>query len=156
VNDAAARTLVDDRYFLSGEIPRVTRYEQGLPPQVKRGRDGAWEPDPLVMDERFLAVHVRGRGIVLFSSCSHAGIVNVVTHAAELFDPIPIHGVVGGLHLSGAANEQWIDQTIDDLARFRLGRIVPAHCTGHRAVHRLIDRFHEAVIPCAVGQVHRL
>jgi len=156
VNDAAARTLVDDRFFLSGEIPRVTQYEKGLPPQVKRGRTGAWEPDPLVLDERFLAVHLRGRGIVVFSSCSHAGIVNVVTHAAELFDPIPIHGVFGGLHLSGAANEQWIDPTIDDLARFRLGRIVPSHCTGYRAVHRLIDRFREAVIPSAVGQVHRI
>ena len=41
--------------------------------------------------------------------------------------------------------------TIDDLARFRLGRIVPAHCTGYRAVHRLIDRFGDIVIPSAVG-----
>jgi len=156
VNDPAARTIVEDRFFLSGEIPRVTSYEKGLPPQVKRGRAGEWEPDPLVMDERFLAVHVRDRGIVVFSSCSHAGIVNVVTHAAEVFDPIPIHGVVGGLHLSGAANEQWIDATIDDLARFRLARIVPAHCTGYRAVHRLLDRFGDVVIPSAVGQIHRI
>jgi 7,8-dihydropterin-6-yl-methyl-4-(beta-D-ribofuranosyl)aminobenzene 5'-phosphate synthase len=156
VNDAAARSLVEDRFLLSGEIPRVTRYEKGLPPQVKRGPTGEWEPDPLVLDERFLAVHVRGRGVVVFSSCSHAGIVNVVTHAAEVFDPIPIHGIIGGLHLSGAANEQWIDATIDDLARFRLGRIVPAHCTGYRAVHRLIDRYGEVVIPAAVGQIHRV
>src|ERR671929_107578 len=75
---------------------------------------------------------------------------------AELFDPVPVHGIVGGLHLSGAANEQWIDATIDDLARFRLGRIVPAHCTGYRAVHRLMDRFRETVIPSAVGQIHRI
>jgi 7,8-dihydropterin-6-yl-methyl-4-(beta-D-ribofuranosyl)aminobenzene 5'-phosphate synthase len=156
VNDAAVRTIVDDRYLLSGEIPRVTPYEQGFPPQVKRGRTGDWEPDPLVMDERYLAVHVRGRGVVLFSACSHAGIVNVVTDAAERFDPIPIHGVVGGLHLSGAANEGSIDATIQDLARFRLGRIVAAHCTGYRAVHRLIDRFGEVVIPSAVGQLHRI
>jgi 7,8-dihydropterin-6-yl-methyl-4-(beta-D-ribofuranosyl)aminobenzene 5'-phosphate synthase len=156
VNDAAARTIVEDRFFLSGEIPRVTSYERGLPPQVKRGRGGEWEPDPLVLDERFLAVHVRGRGVVVFSACSHAGIVNVVTRAAEVFDPVPIHGVVGGLHLSGAANEQWIEATVDDLARFRLGRIVPAHCTGYRAVHRLIDRYGEIVIPSAVGQLHRI
>lgn len=135
VNDPAARTIVEDRFLLSGEIPRVTSYEKGFPPQVKRGRSGEWEPDPLVMDERFLAVHVRDRGLVVFSSCSHAGIVNVVTHAAELFDPIPIHGIVGGLHLSGAA---------------------PAHCTGYRAVHRLMDRFRETVIPSAVGQIHRI
>jgi 7,8-dihydropterin-6-yl-methyl-4-(beta-D-ribofuranosyl)aminobenzene 5'-phosphate synthase len=156
VNDAATRSIVEDRFLLSGEIPRMTPYEKGFPPQVKRGRGGEWEPDPLVLDERFLAVHVRGRGIVVFSSCSHAGIVNVVRHAAEVFDPIPIHGIVGGLHLSGAANEQCIDATIEDLARFRLGRIVPAHCTGYRAVHRLIDRFQEVVIPSAVGQLHRM
>lgn len=156
VSDAAARTMVEDRYLLSGEIPRVTPYEKGFPPQVKRGRGGEWEPDPLVLDERFLAVHVRGRGVVVFSSCSHAGVVNVVRHAAEVFDPVPIHGVFGGLHLSGAANEQWIDATIDDLARLRLARIVPAHCTGHRAVHRLVDRFREIVIPSAVGQTHRM
>lgn len=156
VSGAAARTMVEDRYLLSGEIPRVTPYEKGFPPQVKRGRGGEWEPDPLVLDERFLAVHVRGRGVVVFSSCSHAGVVNVVRHAAEVFDPVPIHGVFGGLHLSGAANEQWIDATIDDLARLRLARIVPAHCTGHRAVHRLVDRFREIVIPSAVGQTHRM
>jgi 7,8-dihydropterin-6-yl-methyl-4-(beta-D-ribofuranosyl)aminobenzene 5'-phosphate synthase len=156
VNEAPARTLVEDRFFLSGEIPRVTAYEKGLPPQVKRTGAGAWEPDPLVTDERFLAVHVRGRGIVVFSSCSHAGIVNVATHAAELFDPVPVHAVVGGLHLSGAANEGWIGATIDDLARFRLARIVPGHCTGHRAVHRLVERFGEVVIPSAVGQIHRM
>jgi 7,8-dihydropterin-6-yl-methyl-4-(beta-D-ribofuranosyl)aminobenzene 5'-phosphate synthase len=156
VSDAAARTIVEDRYLLSGEIPRVTPYEKGFPPQVKRGRAGEWEPDPLVLDERFLAVHVRGRGVVVFSSCSHAGVVNVVRHAAEVFDPVPVHGVFGGLHLSGAANEQWIDATIDDLASLRLGRIVPAHCTGHRAVHRLIERFREVVIPGAVGQTHRM
>jgi 7,8-dihydropterin-6-yl-methyl-4-(beta-D-ribofuranosyl)aminobenzene 5'-phosphate synthase len=156
VNETAERTIASDRFYVSGEIPRVTSYEKGLPPQVKRGRSGSWEPDPLLLDERFLAVHVRGHGIVVFSSCSHAGIVNVVTEAAALFDPVPIHAVFGGLHLSGAANEQWIDATVEDLARFRLGLVVPAHCTGYRAVHRLIDRYGEVVVPSAVGQVHRL
>jgi 7,8-dihydropterin-6-yl-methyl-4-(beta-D-ribofuranosyl)aminobenzene 5'-phosphate synthase len=156
VNDPAERTIASDSCYVSREIPRVTAYEKGFPPQVKRGPSGSWEPDPLLLDERFLAVHVRGRGIVVFSSCSHAGIVNVVTHAAALFNPVPIHAVFGGLHLSGAANEGWIDATVEDLARFRLGVIVPAHCTGYRAVHRLIDRYGEAVVPSAVGQVHRL
>ncbi len=34
------------------------------------------------MDERYLAVNIAGRGLVVFSACSHAGIINVVQDAA--------------------------------------------------------------------------
>ena len=156
VNDPAPRSLGSETFFLSGEIPRVTTYEKGLPRQVKLGPEGSWIPDPLVLDERFLAVHVKDAGIVVFSSCSHAGVVNVLTHARGIFAPLPLYAVFGGLHLSGAANEGWIDDTVRDLAPFDLQRIVPGHCTGWRALHRLIDAFGGAVVPGAVGQTHRL
>ena len=48
----------------------------------RQGSDGAWAPDPLIADERYVAARVRGRGLVVFSACSHAGIVNVVQDAA--------------------------------------------------------------------------
>jgi 7,8-dihydropterin-6-yl-methyl-4-(beta-D-ribofuranosyl)aminobenzene 5'-phosphate synthase len=37
------------------------------------------------MDERYLAVDVLGKGLVIFSACSHAGIVNVVQDAIAKF-----------------------------------------------------------------------
>jgi 7,8-dihydropterin-6-yl-methyl-4-(beta-D-ribofuranosyl)aminobenzene 5'-phosphate synthase len=156
VNDPESRSIASDTFYLSGEIPRVTSYEQGLPRQVKLEAGGSWSPDPLVLDERFLAAHLKDAGIVVFSSCSHAGIVNVLTHAREIFAPIPQYAVFGGLHLSGAANEGWIEDTVRDLAAFDLKRIVPGHCTGWRALHRLIDAFGDTVIPGAVGQKHLL
>lgn len=156
VNDPAPRTIGSETFFLSGEIPRTTAYEKGLPRQVKLGSDGSWSPDPLVLDERFLAVQVKDGGVVVFSSCSHAGIVNVLTHARETFVQTPLYAVFGGFHLSGAANEGWIDDTVRDLAQFDLQRIVPGHCTGWRALHRLIDAFGDALVPGAVGQTHRL
>jgi 7,8-dihydropterin-6-yl-methyl-4-(beta-D-ribofuranosyl)aminobenzene 5'-phosphate synthase len=156
VSSFEARSLEDGAFYLSGEIPRVTGYEKGLPAQVKQEAGGSWTPDPLVLDERFLAVHLDGAGIVVFSSCSHAGIVNVLTHARSLFAPAPLFAVFGGLHLSGAAHEASIEETVRDLASFGLKRIVPGHCTGWRALHRLIDAFGDTVVPGAVGQTHRL
>lgn len=50
----------------------------------RQREDGSWEPDPLIMDERYLAVNIAGRGLVVFSACSHAGIVNVVQDAAAV------------------------------------------------------------------------
>ena len=101
VNAEEARLVLDDRVYISGEIPRVSGYEKGLPTQVRLDEDGNWIPDPWQLDERYLAVNLKGQGIVVFSACSHAGIVNVLTDAANVFDPVPLYAVMGGLHLSG-------------------------------------------------------
>jgi 7,8-dihydropterin-6-yl-methyl-4-(beta-D-ribofuranosyl)aminobenzene 5'-phosphate synthase len=156
VNNAESRLLLDDMFYLSGEIPRVTGYEKGLPGHRKRSADGArWEPDPWLMDERFVAIHVHGKGIIVFSACSHAGIVNVLTHARETFDPVPLYGVMGGLHLAGKTGEKIIPETVADLAQFDLKMIVPGHCTGWRAVHALLNEFgEEVIVPSAVGRLH--
>jgi 7,8-dihydropterin-6-yl-methyl-4-(beta-D-ribofuranosyl)aminobenzene 5'-phosphate synthase len=62
------------------------------------------------MDERMLVAHVRDLGLIVFSACSHAGIVNVCTQVRALFPDIPIHCVMGGLHLGGVM-ERIIPQT---------------------------------------------
>ncbi len=145
---------LDGLCWVSGEIPRVTPYEKGLPPHVRRNdADSDWEPDPLIMDERFLAVHVQDKGLIVFSSCSHAGIVNVLTEARRAFPDVPLHAAMGGLHLSGAAIEPIIPDTVRDLAQFDLRWIVPCHCTGWRAVTALANAFgEERIAPGAVGK----
>ncbi len=155
-NDPEARLLLDDMFYLSGEIPRVTGYEKGLPGQVRRNADDTdWEPDPWVTDERYLAVKVRDKGIMVFTACSHAGVVNVLRNARDVFAPTPIYGVMGGFHLAGKAFEKIIPDTVHDLKEFDLNVIVPGHCTGWRAVHSLLDAFGESVVvPSAVGRRH--
>lgn len=157
-SDEGPRLLLDRLAYLSGEIPRVTSYEKGLPGHVQRGDDDEeWEEDPWILDERFLAIRLRGKGVVVFTACSHAGVVNVLDHARALFAPEPLYAVVGGFHLSGAACEKIIPETIADLQGFNLARIVPGHCTGWRAVLALVDAFgEEVVVPSAVGRLHRL
>ena len=155
-NTRQAQTVGGDLFHVSGEIPRVTRYETGLPGHVKRSADGrTWEPDPLIMDERFVSVQVKGRGQFVFSACSHAGIVNVLTHACETFPSVPLHGAMGGLHLSGST-EPIIPDTVADLKRFDLGVLAPGHCTGWRAMSALAREFGEELVPSAVGKRYLL
>jgi 7,8-dihydropterin-6-yl-methyl-4-(beta-D-ribofuranosyl)aminobenzene 5'-phosphate synthase len=143
---------VADVFHVSGEIPRVTPYETGLPGHVQRSADGrAWEPDPLIMDERFVAVHVKGRGQFVFSACSHAGIVNVLTHARQASPSVGLYGAMGGLHLSGST-EKIIPDTVADLKRFGLSVLAPGHCTGWRALSLLAREFGEELVPSAVGK----
>ncbi|MEZ5849715.1 MAG: MBL fold metallo-hydrolase [Hyphomicrobiaceae bacterium] len=146
-------TPVDGHFYVSGEIPRVTPFERGLPGQVKRTADGqGWEPDELLMDERFLAINVKGKGLVVFSACSHAGIVNVMTQARRAFPDVPLHACMGGLHLSGA-NEEIIPQTIAALGGFGLTTIAAGHCTGWRAMGAMLNAFGDkTLVPLAVGK----
>jgi 7,8-dihydropterin-6-yl-methyl-4-(beta-D-ribofuranosyl)aminobenzene 5'-phosphate synthase len=156
VNAREPQGIADGVFYLSGEIPRVTAYEEGVPNHLARTADGSgWEPDPLIMDERFVAVHVKGKGQFVFSACSHAGLINVLMHARSAFPDVPLYGVMGGLHLSGI-NERVIPQTVADLATFKLKLLAPGHCTGWRAMSALSREFGDELVPSAVGKKYTL
>jgi len=145
--------VIAGHVLVSGEIPRVTDYETGLPGQVARDSEAApWQPDEWLSDERFIAVNLRGKGLVVFSACSHCGIVNVLHEARRLMPGIPLLAVMGGFHLSGT-NERVIPQTVADLGTFGLRWMFPSHCTGWRALNAL-ERAHGegVVVPGAVGK----
>ena len=133
VNDAGERLLLDGHFYYSGEIPRVTPFERGrvrssFPAAVQMRRGWAWQPR-LLMDERMVVARLRGLGLIVFSACSHAGVVNVCTHVRELFPDLPIHCLMGGLHLGGVM-EGIIPDTVEALRPFR-----SAH--HRRPLHRL-------------------
>jgi 7,8-dihydropterin-6-yl-methyl-4-(beta-D-ribofuranosyl)aminobenzene 5'-phosphate synthase len=152
VNTREPQSVAEGAFYVSGEIPRVTSYEAGVPNHVTRSLDGAsWEPDPFIMDERFVSVNVKGKGQFVFSACSHAGLINVLTHARSVFPSVPLYGAMGGLHLSGI-NERVIPQTVGDLKKFGLKVLAPGHCTGWRAISQLARDFGDELVPSAVGK----
>lgn len=141
----------------SGAIERVTAYETGLVGHhTLRGE--TLVSDPLIMDERFVAAHVRGRGVTVLSACSHAGVVNASLGAKACFDGVPIDVVLGGYHLSGKAMETRIEATVRDLAeRIRPRIVAPGHCTGWRAKAALARAFaEERYGPSVVGSQYVL
>ncbi len=149
-------SIAEGLFMVSGEIPRVTAFERGFPGQVRQTQDGQWEPDELMMDERWLGIHVKDKGLVVFTACSHAGVVNVLKDAKAKFPDIPIHAVFGGFHLSGP-NEAIIEQTVDGLKAFDLKLIGAGHCTGWRAVAALSLAFGDQILaPSAVGKHYHL
>ena len=153
VNTRDAQIALEGTAFISGEIPRVTSFEPGFPGQHRRTADGAgWEPDELIMDERFVAVNVKGKGLIVFTACSHAGVVNVLKHATTCFGGVPLHAVAGGLHLSGA-NERIIDASVAAMREFDLAVIAAGHCTGWRAMTALANTFGDGkLVPLSVGK----
>lgn len=142
---------LDGMFYVSGEIPRVTPFETGLPFHYAKTESG-WEPDPWIIDERWLGVHVAGKGLVVFTACSHAGVINVLKDARAKHPDIPLYCVLGGFHLSGAT-EKIIPETVAALREFGLTYIAAGHCTGWRAMAALVNAFGDQVVtPTAVGK----
>lgn len=154
---AEGHTVAGATIYVSGEIPRVTSFEQGLPGAVRfveeDGKPGHWTSEPHVMDERYVAVDVIGKGIIIFSACSHAGIVNVVKDVVQRFSR-PIYMIIGGLHLGSADLAPRIGPTVDFLAnQLRPGPtyILPMHCSGFLCKVALESALGEGCVPAGVG-----
>jgi 7,8-dihydropterin-6-yl-methyl-4-(beta-D-ribofuranosyl)aminobenzene 5'-phosphate synthase len=144
-------------FFVSGEIARVTPYEAGFVGH-HTVRDGHAAPDPLILDERFLAARVRGRGVSVVSSCSHAGVVNAALAALGAFEGELIDVILGGYHLAGQGMEPRIEPTVHDLAsRIKPRVVAPGHCTGWRAKAALARAFAPGSYgPSVVGSLYAL
>lgn len=150
VDERGPSLLLDGLLLLTGQVERTTSFEKGFPLQEVHTPAG-WEPDPWIWDDQAVVVNVRGRGLVVLSSCSHAGIVNVLRQARQLTGVEEIHAMVGGLHLTGALFEPLITPTIQHLAEMKPDVIVPGHCTGWAAVQAVAEAMPEAYIKTAVG-----
>ncbi|TEB25000.1 hypothetical protein FA13DRAFT_1638077 [Coprinellus micaceus] len=141
--------------WVSGEVPRVTEWEGGLLGGVRwveAGEEG-WKSEPHLMDERYAVVDVEGKGLVVFSSCSHAGIVNVAKDAVKTFKR-PIYMIVGGLHLASADLYPRIEPTVSFFSKSLRPSptyILPMHCTGWKAKLALESALGEGIVPTGVG-----
>lgn len=124
-------TLGGDVLFL-GEIPRKTAFENGMTNAYcdqggKRVRDR-------LEDDTALVMRVKNKGLVVLSGCAHSGIINTVEYARQVTGMEKVHVVMGGFHLTGPAFEPIINDTLLSIREIAPDYIVPAHCTGRKAV----------------------
>jgi 7,8-dihydropterin-6-yl-methyl-4-(beta-D-ribofuranosyl)aminobenzene 5'-phosphate synthase len=152
IEESAQTLLFDSTVLVSGQVERHTPFEQGFPIHHARTTAG-WEPDPMIWDDQNVIVNVKDRGLVIVSGCSHAGAVNVLRNAQRLTGERRVAGFVGGFHLTGAIFEPIIQPTVEAFVAAGIERLLPAHCTGWRAVHQLARALPDAFVQPAVGTV---
>jgi 7,8-dihydropterin-6-yl-methyl-4-(beta-D-ribofuranosyl)aminobenzene 5'-phosphate synthase len=142
--------LFDSALLITGEVDRTTDFERGFPVHQAL-REGEWRPDPLILDDQAAVLHVRNKGLVVLTGCGHAGIVNTVRYAQKLTGVERVYAVIGGFHLGGPLFEPIIPNICAAFADLAPQVMVPAHCTGWKAMKALADTLPEAYIPNSVG-----
>jgi 7,8-dihydropterin-6-yl-methyl-4-(beta-D-ribofuranosyl)aminobenzene 5'-phosphate synthase len=144
VTYAEGPSLVADHGFTTGQIG-LGSFEKLLSPSaMKVGVEhgiGCYA-DKLPEDERTkvsipdqfrheiaTAYNLKGRGLVVLTSCSHRGVVNAIKQAQAASGISRVHAVIGGFHLA-PYKEDYLRETVTALKQIDLDYVIPLHCTG--------------------------
>jgi 7,8-dihydropterin-6-yl-methyl-4-(beta-D-ribofuranosyl)aminobenzene 5'-phosphate synthase len=144
VTFAEGPSIVADHAFTTGQIG-LSSFEKLLSPsKMKIGLDhevGCY-PEKFSEEERKLGIipdqfrheiatayNLKGRGLVVLTSCSHRGVVNAIKGAQAASGVNQVHAVIGGFHLA-PHKEDYVRETVLALKEMGAKYVVPLHCTG--------------------------
>jgi 7,8-dihydropterin-6-yl-methyl-4-(beta-D-ribofuranosyl)aminobenzene 5'-phosphate synthase len=142
------KTMIAPGLFLTGPIPRTPGFEDTGDAFFKDPE--CQIPDDLPDDQALFTETKNGTAVIL--GCAHSGVINTLRYIQTLTDNHPIHTVIGGMHLLNASPER-MDQTVAELRRFNVQRLIPCHCTGFAAIVRLWNEFPGKCETCPSGTV---
>jgi len=137
-------SLLADHGFTTGFIPQ-TSFEKPLrASRMKIGvKDGVGcAPEGLPVEKRSLTIvpddfqheqatcfNVKGKGLVIMTSCGHRGIVNSVRGAMKVSGISKVHAIMGGFHLMPLPLE-YVRSTVAALKEINPDFLIPMHCSG--------------------------
>jgi 7,8-dihydropterin-6-yl-methyl-4-(beta-D-ribofuranosyl)aminobenzene 5'-phosphate synthase len=110
---------------------------------------GKFVPDEHV-HEHATCFNIRGKGLVVISSCGHVGIVNSVRQAQEVSGVQKVHAIVGGFHL-GPAPADYLKQVVAEIKKLEPDVVVPMHCSGLNFVLEAKAQMPNNVIATSTG-----
>jgi 7,8-dihydropterin-6-yl-methyl-4-(beta-D-ribofuranosyl)aminobenzene 5'-phosphate synthase len=73
---------------------------------------------------------LKGKGLVVLTSCSHCGIINTIKQAQVASGVQKVHAVIGGFHLLPPLTDDYFRQVIAALKEINPDYLMPAHCVG--------------------------
>jgi 7,8-dihydropterin-6-yl-methyl-4-(beta-D-ribofuranosyl)aminobenzene 5'-phosphate synthase len=136
-------TVIAGHAFTTGSISRAGFEKVLLNTLVVYGREGALGCDPASgagretgkpvhdehVNEHATCFNIRDRGLVVISSCGHAGIMNSIRQAMDVSGVRKLHALVGGFHLA-PADEDYLRRSVAELKALDPEVVIPMHCSG--------------------------
>jgi 7,8-dihydropterin-6-yl-methyl-4-(beta-D-ribofuranosyl)aminobenzene 5'-phosphate synthase len=158
-------TVIQEHAFTTGNIARRS-FERVLPnTQVsyRKTADGVGCDMPaqdakaegkFVNDEHYnehaTCFNVKDRGLVVISSCGHAGIVNTVLQAIDVSGVKKVHAVMGGFHLFPAVDD-YVRRTVSELKSMGADVVIPLHCSGPGMTQALRELMPDHMLTSTTG-----
>jgi 7,8-dihydropterin-6-yl-methyl-4-(beta-D-ribofuranosyl)aminobenzene 5'-phosphate synthase len=101
-------------------------------------------------DEHATCFRLGDRGLVVISSCGHAGMINTLLRAQQVSGVEKIYALVGGFHLAPAPDD-YLRQVMAGLDKFDIEHVMPMHCSGQNFVDLAQQVMPEKLVLCGTG-----
>ena len=126
---------VAGRTELSEGVTLLPHTTEGLAARGKAARmvrrvGSRWVTDDFAHEQTL--VFTTEQGLVVFNSCSHGGVDNIIREVKDAFPGSHIHAYLGGFHLFKTPEVE-VRALAKQLRAEGLDRIVTGHCTGEKA-----------------------
>jgi len=136
----------------SGEVERGVAYEKV---EGFLSIEGETFKEDIMPDDQALTINLEGKGLVVVSGCAHSGIINTIRTTQKVAGVSKVCAVLGGFHLVGTDDKR-IQLTVKELLKINPEVVGPCHCTGSKAVHRLVEAFGDLCKPLRTGDTIEL
>jgi 7,8-dihydropterin-6-yl-methyl-4-(beta-D-ribofuranosyl)aminobenzene 5'-phosphate synthase len=100
--------------------------------------------------EHATCFRIGDRGLVVISSCGHAGIINTLRRAQDVTGIDKIYALVGGFHLAPAPDD-YLAMVMAELKKFNLEHVMPMHCSGQNFIDLAKKEIPEKLVLCGTG-----
>lgn len=100
--------------------------------------------------EHATCFNLKGKGLVVITSCGHAGIINTIRQAQEVSGVNKLFALVGGFHL-GPAKPDYAAQSVAALKELGPQVVVPMHCSGVNFIQEVRKQMPERMLLSTTG-----
>ena len=94
---------------------------------------------------------LKGKGLVILTSCSHRGVINTIRQAQAASGIQKVHALIGGFHIVPPLDDDYIRQIIAAFKEINPDYLIPGHCAGERFYDLVRAEMPDKVIHSAVG-----
>src|SRR6267143_6616328 len=163
---AEGPAIVANHAFTTGKIAQVSSEKPLQPSKEKVGvvngfgcfpdkmspakNTGSFIPDDFEHEIGTNFV-VKGKGLVVLTSCSHRGVINTIKQAQAASGIQKVHAVIGGFHIVPPLTDEYMHQVIATLKEINPDYLIPGHCAGERVYELVRAELPDKVIHSAVG-----
>lgn len=145
--------FVSGDYNLCEGVYLIPHHTKGLEKIGKREMmyqrtASGWKPDDFSHEQSL--VFDTEKGLVIFNSCSHGGVIHIIDEVSRVFPDKSVYGLIGGFHLYNK-KENEIRELAGRIKETGIKYVCTGHCTKDRAYEILKTELGDVIHQLHVG-----
>lgn len=125
-----------------------TRAAIGKREKMYQKKNRKWTPDDF--DHEQSLIFDTDKGLVIFNSCCHGGVANIIRDVAEAFPEKKVHAIIGGFHLYNKKAEE-VRQVAKLIRDTGIEKVCTGHCTGDKSYRVLEEELGDMLVHLRSG-----